>query len=323
MKKYVIIILIVQLYTSCNSNKTEQDKNEQAKMREVTIAYKTEAALGEGAIWDYDTKKLYWVDIEGKSLNVFDPVTSQNKSFPTASHIGTVVPKNKDEVLIALVDGIYTLNLNTGDTALFVDMNTNLINSRLNDGKCDPEGRLWVGSMNWQQEKGKAKLFTIENDSSITTKIDSVTISNGIVWTKDKKTMYYIDTPTSQIKAYDYDNTTGNISNQRVAVKISEDLGFPDGMTIDEEDMVWVGMWNGNAVLRFNPKTGELLQKIDVPAHNVTSCAFGGDNLEILYITTAKLDMTDEELEKYPLAGSVFKVNPGVKGVKSNSFKAY
>ena len=320
MNKSIVILLLV-IITSCQSNKKEKMDTHSAK--NVTLAYQTDAALGEGAIWNADTETLYWIDIEGKTFHMFDPATNQNRSFPTASHIGTVVPKNKDEVLVALVDGIYTLNLKTGQTVVLTDMRDLLVNSRLNDGKCDPEGRLWVGSMNWQQETGKAKLFTIQNDGTVHTKIDSVTISNGIVWTKDKKTMYYIDTPTSQIKAYDYDNYTGNISNERVAVDIPEDLGFPDGMTIDAEDMVWVGMWNGNAVIRFNPKTGTLLEKIEVPAHNVTSCAFGGANLETLYITTARLDMTDEELERFPLAGSLFKVNPGVNGVKSNAFKAH
>jgi len=321
MKKYTLILIIATLFTSCNSKEKQEKKSTTTTMNEVTLAYKTDAALGEGAIWNHETNELYWIDIEGKSLNILNPKTKLNRSFSTASQIGTVVPKNKDEALIALVDGIYTINLNTGQTTVFADMKVALVGCRLNDGKCDPAGRFWVGSMNWQQKKGKAKLYMIQNDHSITTKIDSVTISNGIVWTKDKKIMYYIDTPTSQIKAYDYDNATGNISNERVAVQVDPALGFPDGMTIDEEDMVWVGMWNGNAVIRFNPKTGKVLQKIQVPAHNVTSCAFGGENLETLYITSAKLDMTPEELEKYPLAGSVFKVNPGVKGVKSNFFK--
>lgn len=321
MKKYILIVATI-IFVSCNSNKKQPEKSVEAiKTNEVTVAYQVDAALGEGAIWNHETNELFWIDIEGKSFNMLDPKTKQNRSFSTASHIGTVVPKSKDEALVALVDGIYTMNLNTGQTEVFADMKDVLTGCRLNDGKCDPAGRLWVGSMNWQQEKGKADLFMIQNDRSVTTKIDSVTISNGIVWTKDKKTMYYIDTPTSQIKAYDYDNATGNISNERVAVEVSTDLGFPDGMTIDAEDMVWVGMWNGDAVIRFNPKTGELLQKIEVPAHNITSCAFGGDNLETLFITTAKLDMTEEEAKKYPLAGSVFKVNPGVKGVKSNFFK--
>ena len=320
MKKYNLILLTI-VFMSCKSNKKQQEKIDTVATDKVTIAYKIDSKLGEGAIWNHKTNELYWIDIEGKSLNILNPKTNQNRSFPTATQIGTVIPKDKEEALIALIDGIYSMNLQTGKTTLFSDMKDALIDCRLNDGKCDPSGRLWVGSMHWQQEKGKAKLFTVKNDGAVVTKIDSVTISNGIVWTKDKKTMYYIDTPTSQIKAYDYNNTTGDISNERVVVEIPENLGFPDGMTIDSEDMVWVGMWNGNAVIRFNPKTGKLLQKIEVPAHNVTSCAFGGENLETLYITSAKLDMTEEELEKYPLAGSVFKINPGVKGVKSNFFK--
>jgi sugar lactone lactonase YvrE len=152
--------------------------------------------------------------------------------------------------------------------------------------------------------------------------LDSISISNGIVWTKDKKTMYYIDTPTLEIKAFDYDDVTGAISNPRVAVQVNDSLGYPDGMAIDENDKLWVGMWNGNAVICFDPITGEMVSKIEVPAHNVTSCAFGGKNLDTLYITTAREDMSDEEHAKYPLAGSLFKAVPGVKGVKSTFFKA-
>lgn len=321
MKKYILMCTIIA-FASCQSNKKQPEKStDTEKTASVTIAYQIDAKLGEGAIWNHKSNTLYWIDIEGKSFNIFDPKTNKNRSFPTPTHIGTVVPKNKDEAMIALVDGIHTININTGETTLFADMSSQLTGCRLNDGKCDPAGRLWVGAMHWQQEKGKAKLFTITNDTEVAVKKDSVTISNGIVWTKDKSTMYYIDTPTSQIKAYDYDNATGNITNERVAVEIPNELGFPDGMTIDAEDMVWVGMWNGDAVIRFNPKTGEMLQKIAVPAHNVTSCAFGGEHLETLYITTSKLDMNEEEAKKYPYAGSIFKVNPGVKGVKSSFFK--
>lgn len=320
MKTYIILLVAI-LLTSCTFKEKQKEKEKPiVATNEVVVAYKTDAKLGEGAIWNHETNELYWIDIEGMSLNIFNPKNNKNRSFPTASQIGTVVPKNNNEALIALVDGIHTINVHTGETKLFLDMKNDLVDCRLNDGKCDPSGRFWVGSMNWQQEKGKAKLFSINKNAELNVKIDSVTISNGIVWTADKKTMYYIDTPTSQIKAYDYDDVTGNISNGRVAVQVAEELGFPDGMTIDAEGMVWVGMWNGNAVIRFNPKTGKMLRKIEVPAHNVTSCAFGGENLDTLYITTAKLDMNEEEIKKYPLAGSVFKVNPGVKGVQSNFF---
>ncbi|APZ44850.1 regucalcin [Polaribacter reichenbachii] len=306
---------------ACNSNKKES-KKEEAKIpiKTAKLAYKINASLGEGAIWNYKTQELYWVDIEGKQLNIFNPSTKENKILETKSRIGTVVPFTEKEALVALEDGVHKMNLESGESTLFTDMKKELPGSRLNDGKCDPAGRFWVGSMHMQQLTGKANLYTITSENNLQKKVDSVTISNGIVWTSDKKTMYYIDTPTSTIKAYDYDNKTGKIANERVVVQIPESLGFPDGMTIDEENMLWVGMWNGNAVIRFNPKTGKVISKIEVPAHNVTSCAFGGKDLDVLYITTASVDMTAEEVEKYPLAGAIFKVKSGVKGVKSNFY---
>lgn len=291
------------------------------KTYKATLDYESSALLGEGAFWNHQNNTLLWIDIEGKQLNIYNPITRENEFIEAPLRIGTVVPIDETNVLVALEDGVYKLDLSSKDFNVFTDMTDVLSEARLNDGKCDPKGRFWVGSMHWKQLKNKAKLFMINHQGELKVKIDEVTISNGIVWTSDKRTMYYIDTPTSSIKAFDYDNETAAISNGRVVVKISNDLGYPDGMTIDDEGMLWVGMWNGNAVLRFNPKTGILIGKVEVPAHNVTSCAFGGVDLDTLYITTARVDMTDTELKKHPLSGSVFKVVPGVKGVKSYFFK--
>ncbi|WP_346880901.1 SMP-30/gluconolactonase/LRE family protein [uncultured Algibacter sp.] len=318
---FLLSLILVGCISKEKKTATTDNSKATSIKNEVTLAYKTEAKLGEGAIWNYKTNALLWIDIEGKAVHIYNPKTNKNRKIATPSRIGTIVPKNDGDVLVALEDGMYNLNLETETFTLFSDMKSDLADSRLNDGKCDPSGRLWVGSMHLEQLEGKANLYTINGRGEKETKIKNVTISNGIVWTSDKKTMYYIDTPTSQITAYDYDNETGAISNKRIAVSIPTELGFPDGMTIDEENMLWVGMWNGNAVIRFNPETGKVLEKIEVPAHNITSCAFGGDNLDVLYITSATVDMSDDELKEYPLAGSVFKVVPGVKGVKSSFFK--
>ncbi|MDW5287233.1 SMP-30/gluconolactonase/LRE family protein [Formosa sp. PL04] len=309
------MIVIIGLFTSCISGQNSLMPNYKA-----VLEYNTEATLGEGAFWNYKTNELLWIDIEGKQLHIYNPISKVNKSIQMPSHIGTVVPIDDIFVLVALADGVYKLNTTTEELHLFTDMSADLQEGRLNDGKCDPSGRFWVGSMHWKQLEGEAKLFKIDSSGNYQTMIDSVTISNGIVWTSDSKIMYYIDTPTSTIQAFDFNNDTGTISNGRVVVQIPESLGYPDGMTIDEENMLWVGMWNGNAVLRFNPVTGKLMGKVEVPAHNITSCAFGGENLETLFITTARVDMTADELVKYPLSGSVFKVNPGVKGVESPFF---
>lgn len=290
--------------------------------KEVTakLEFEVMALLGEGAFWNHKTQEFYWVDIQAKKLNIYNPKLKENRSIPMPSLIGTVVPYTENEAVVALLDGIYKVDLKSEELTLLSDVESNMPENRFNDGKCDPNGNLWVGSMHFGQSRPNASVYKINEKGESVKMIDSVTISNGIVWTKDSKTMYYIDTPTGNIMAYDFNPETSTISNGKIAVEISEEHGFPDGMAIDEEDMLWVGMWNGNAVIRFNPKTGKLISKIAVPAHNVTSCAFGGENLDILYITTSSLDMTEEEQNSYPLAGSIFIADPGVKGVKSRFF---
>jgi len=168
--------------------------------------------------------------------------------------------------------------------------------------------------------KQAGALYRFDPDTSIHKMVDGVGTSNGIVWSADKTKMYYIDTPTRQVMGYDYDNETGAISHPKVAVEIPEGAGYPDGMTIDEEDNLWVALWGGSAVVCFNPENGELVRKIEVPAKNVTSCAFGGNDLGTLYITTARESTSDEDLQKFPHAGGVFKIRPGVKGVKAFFF---
>lgn len=298
-----------------------EQKDNTHKFKSVELAYKIEAQLGEGAFWNHRTQELYWIDIEGKQLHIFNPKKNVNASYAMPSRIGTVVPTTNGKSLVALQDGIYLFDKITNETTLFSSIESDIPTNRFNDGKCDPAGSLWAGTMRMDESKPAAKLYSIESNGSFKERLDNITISNGIVWSKDTKTMYYIDTPTKKIRAFDYDVQTGNISNERVAVHVAEELGFPDGMAIDENDNLWVGMWNGNAVVQFDPKTGKVLQKIEVPAHNVTSCAFGGNDLSTLYITTARVDMTKEELKLYPNAGSIFSVKAGVKGVKSPFFK--
>ncbi len=309
---------------NCKSNKKEEMPTEIVNelKNKAILEYQIKAELGEGSYWNYNTQELYWIDILSNQLHIYNPKTKSNRSLTTPSNIGTVVPIDNSKAVVALQDGIYIINTNSGEATLLSDAERDIKTNRFNDGKCDPSGRLWVGSMAYEQTSKVANLYMINGKGEATLKLDSVTISNGIVWTKDKKTMYYIDTPTFEIKAFDYDNATGDISNPRVAVKVSDSLGYPDGMAIDENDKLWVGMWNGNAVICFDPITGKMVAKIDVPAHNVTSCAFGGKDLDTLFITTARVDMTDEEHAKYPLAGSLFKAVPGVKGVKSTFFKS-
>lgn len=307
-----MIALCVVMSTACSGSKMLTEKPE--------VAFKAEATTGEGSIWHPDRKSLFWLDIEGKTLYEFLPETATCKTWLFDRMVSTVVPETDSTVVVSLQNEIVRVNLKTGEKEHIAPINDNNGAVRCNDGKCDPEGRFWVGTMGFGAPKGAGKLFTVTKDGTVTLKLDSVTISNGIVWSADKRFMYYNDTPTGQVARYKYDAATGNITFDGVAVKLAEGTGSPDGMTIDRNGNLWVAQWGGYGVYCYNPQTGKLLKKIELPAPNVASCAFGGQNLDILYITTARAGLSKDELAKYPLSGSLFVCNPGTVGVEAYRF---
>jgi sugar lactone lactonase YvrE len=284
-----------------------------------TLEIDAKAQLGEGALWHPTENKLYWVNIEGRTLHIYDPVTKENQSFLVKERVGTVVPVKSGGALVALQNGIHFINTQTGRLRFIANPLTNN-NIRYNDGKCDPSGRFWVGSMHLQFTEGVAALYRMDTDKTVHKMLDGVTVSNGIAWTKDKKTMYYVDSHLRRIDAFDYDDASGAIANRRTVVTIPMGGGSPDGIALDVEGKIWAALWGANAVGRFDPQTGELLQKIEVPAPNVSSCAFGGKDLDTLYITTARGELSEAQLAAYPLSGGLFSVNPGVKGVPARFF---
>jgi sugar lactone lactonase YvrE len=311
MKRTLLIIIIAALFVRCSTQKTN----------EVELVLDKQSDLGEGAIWNYKTGELLWVNITGKILNFYNPELNNNKEMFTGQMIGTVVPAESGDVIVALQNGIYTFDPETGTKKLISNPEEGIDGNRFNDGKCDPAGRFWAGTMNMNGKKEAGTLYRLDPDSTIHAMIKDVSISNGIVWSPDATKMYYIDTPTQKVMVWDYDNATGDISNPQTAVEVPSEMGSPDGMTIDTEGNVWIALWGGSAVGCWNPETGELLSTIEVPAKNVTSCAFGDEDLGTLYITTARQGTTDEELEKYPDAGGVFKTRPGVYGMEAFFFK--
>ena len=312
MKKVIAIFLgIVIIAFACS---TQNSNN-------VELVIDSKSDLGEGAIWNYKTGELLWVNITGKILNIYKPRTGDNREMFTGQMIGTVVPAESGKVIVALQNGLYQLDPETGTKKFIADPEENIPTNRFNDGKCDPAGRFWAGTLSLKGESGVASLYRLDPDSTVHKMIENVSISNGIVWSHDLKKMYYIDTPTQKVMGYNYNNETGEISNPVVAVEVPSEIGSPDGMTIDANGNLWIALWGGSAVGCWNPENGELVRKINVPAKNVTSCAFGDDDLETLYITTARQDTNEEELEKFPFAGGVFKTRPGVKGINAFFFK--
>ncbi|MDO8686529.1 MAG: SMP-30/gluconolactonase/LRE family protein [Clostridiales bacterium] len=277
--------------------------------------------MGEGPIWDYEKKLLYWIDINKKEIHIFNPLTSTERIIKTSQMIGAIVPRKTGGVVLALENGFYFLDEETEKLTFIADPESDIPENRFNDGKCDPAGRFWAGTMSKSEKKGAGSLYCLNTDLSVSNKLEGVSISNGIVWSLDKRKMYYIDSLAKEVWGFDYEAETGNISNKRIAVTIPEGEGFPDGMAIDSEDMIWVALWNGWKVSRWNPETGKKLGEIKLPVAQVTACAFGGADLDELFITTASKGLSEEELEKQPQAGGLFCVKLDVKGLPAFKFE--
>lgn len=286
----------------------------------AVLVYDARADLGEGPIWHSPTQLLYWVNILSGQLNLFDPNTGHNRTIVLGQPVGTVVPRKAGGVMVALQNGLATLDLDTEELTIVHDPEAHLPGNRFNDGKCDPAGRFWAGTMSLNAEDSLGSLYCMDIDHSVRRALGNVTISNGLVWSHDHSTMYFIDSATRMITAFDYDEPTGSISNRRTAITIPPGIGVPDGMTIDAEGMVWIAHFGGSRVTRWNPTNGVFLSHISVPATQVTACAFGGPDLDRLYITTARIDLNADALLKQPDAGGLFVVSPGVKGVKAFEF---
>ncbi len=286
---------------------------------EPEVAVRVEAIVGEGAIWDADKSVLYWLDILGSQLYVFDPKTGQNRAIDVGQTVGTVVPRASGGVMVALHNGFAALDLETEKVTPVADPERDIPANRFNDGKCDPAGRFWAGTMEFNGEADRGALYCLEIDHSVSRKVEPVTISNGIVWSLDNRTMYYIDTARDNVRAWDYDLESGDIDNERVVIE-NEGPGHFDGMTIDEEGMVWIAVFGGWGVWRYDPQSGALLEKVLVPVEQITSCTFGGDNLDELYITSCRYLMDEQALREQPLAGSLLRVKVGARGVPAFPF---
>jgi sugar lactone lactonase YvrE len=272
----------------------------------VEVVVNHTCLLGEGPVWDIKNQRLLWIDILRGDIHSFYPASGNFKTFNTGKLVGAIALCAKGGLIAALDDGFALIDLEKKQINSLKDPEAHLTDNRFNDGKCDPAGRFWAGTMSLTEEPNKGSLYTLEENNSVTKKIEGVTVSNGMAWSEDHTKFYYIDSPTLEVVAYDYDKSNGNISNRKIIIKVEKEDGFPDGMTIDSEGMLWIAHWDGGHVLRWDPATGQKLARIPLPVAKVTSCTFGGEHLQDLYITTAAKDLNEEELKQQPLAGATF-----------------
>jgi sugar lactone lactonase YvrE len=279
------------------------------------------ATLGEGPSWDPSSQRLTWVDIEGCRLHRYSPPSGEDESTQLEQMIGVAVVRRSGGYVLGLANGFHAYDPERGSLTALGDPEEDLPGNRFNDGKCDPAGRFWAGTMALSQEEGKGSLYCLHLDGTVEKKLDSVTISNGLDWSLDERTMYYIDTPTRRVTAFAYDRDSARIGNPRTVVRIPDGMGEPDGMTIDAEGMLWIALWGGSMVGRWNPADGELIARIDMPVSQPTSCAFGGPDLETLFITSARSGLSEDALESQPQAGGLFSCRPGVQGLPAAQFR--
>lgn len=287
---------------------------------DAELLLRRECQLGEGSLWDTEQQRLYWVDIVGRRVFSFDPVTRERAEYDVGEDVGTLVVARNGKLVLGLRSGVASFDPNDGQITKLLALEPDKPGNRLNDGKCDPRGRFWVGSIVEDGQRGNGALYAVEPSLQVSRKLSGVDCSNGLVWTRDQSTFFYIDTPTQRIRSYDYDAVSGSIGNERVVFELPKAEGSPDGMSIDEDDRLWVALWGGHRVLCVDPLSGAVVFEVRVAAERVTSCAFGGKALDQLFITTARIGLTEAELARQPLAGSLFCARVPTRGVPSTRF---
>lgn len=275
------------------------------------------ATLGESPAWDAKTQTLYWVDILEKHIYTETELLTQLDDF-----IGCLAPCKNGHLILGKRLSFADFDLDSGQLTTLASLGFENPANRLNDGKCDPAGRFLAGTMDMNEKHPNGALYSFDGKNT-TRLLDDIYISNGLTWSLDHKTFYYIDTPTRVIKAYDYDVSTGHIANPRVAIHVPESLGWPDGMTSDIDSNLWIAMWGGAQVTKWNPGSGKLLEQVPVPALHTSSCVFGGRDMTELYVTSSRVGMSESDLKKYPLSGGLFKALTNVEGMPTFEFSLY
>jgi sugar lactone lactonase YvrE len=278
------------------------------------LLFDAKATLGEGPAWDAKTQSLYWVDILQKKIYRGKDCLAELDSF-----IGCLAPSSNGILTLGLHRAISSLQVDSGIVKNLTSIDSEPVTNRINDGKCDPAGRFLFGTMDMNEKDASGSLYSFDG-KQVTRLLDNIRISNGLAWSPDHKTFYYIDTPTREVKAFDYDVSTGKIANPRAVIHVPESLGWPDGMTSDTQGNLWIAMWGGAQITQWNPNTGKLSEQIPVPALQTSCPVFGGKDMNELYITSARVGMSEADLNKYPLSGGLFKVTTNVEGMRTFEF---
>lgn len=276
--------------------------------------------LGEGPCWSSAEQALFWVDILAPAVHRWHPASGEHRRWPVPEHVGCLALRQDGGLVLALKSGFATLDPADGAVDVINPCEAHLPDNRFNDGRCDRAGRFWAGSLPYDESTPQGTLWRLEADHSAHPVLGGIMCPNSLCWSPDGRTMYFADTPTREIKAYDFDLEAGVPANPRRFARIDGTPGWPDGSTVDSEGFLWNAEWDGARVVRYAPD-GAIDRVVEVPARRPTCCAFGGPDLETLYITSAWDRMSEAERTDWPLSGNLFAFDPGVAGLPETPYR--
>jgi L-arabinonolactonase len=285
----------------------------------VEVAAAHRCLHGEGPVWAEQEGKLYWTDLESRELWSFDPQTGQAAGRAMPEKVCSLAFREEAGLLIAFESGLSFYDLDSGARRRIVEVEDELPTTRLNDGRCDRQGRFVVGGYD-SSAKGLTAVYRLDTDLSLHRLFGGLSSANSTCFSLDGRTMYFADTPQAVIWAFDYDPDTGQPSRRRVFCDFQGQPGLPDGSVVDADGCLWNAQWNGSRIARYRPD-GTLERVVEMPCRDVTSLSFGGRELDALYVTTSRLTLSEEQARQQPLAGALLVIHPGVKGLPETRFR--
>jgi sugar lactone lactonase YvrE len=284
------------------------------------LVQREQALVGEGPVWVAAERALWWLDIKGQRLFRLDASSGAARSWAMPERIGAAIPDGDGGFVLLGKTGVWRSRVPFQQFTKVASPDSDRPGNRFNDAKCDPAGRLWGGSMDDDEREASGRLYRFDRlDAPVRVK-DGVNLSNGLGWSPDGRTMYFVETLRRVIWAHDYDVASGEARNARVLVDVPAADGFADGMCVDADGCIWLAHWGGARVTRFTP-AGRVDRVVQMPVPQVASCAFGGDGLDTLYVTTAAVGLDQDALQAAPLSGSLFAFRPGVTGLPVATFR--
>jgi len=291
------------------------------------LIYQHQVICGESPVWDEVSQRLYWADVVKGNVYIFDPGNGSNKTCSTGEVLGSVALCERGGLLLSCAKGFFFLDPDTGKRKPVKDQEILPAGHFFADGKCDPQGRFWAGTYHQDITEAVGVLYSLESDLSVKKRAEKFILSNGLAWSTAGDKFYFIDSIAKCVYRFEYNSASGDLANRQIVRKIPGDTILPDGMTIDTEGFLWIALFNSGKVIRIDPESGETVFEVFVPgAKQVTSCSFGGRNLNELYITTARelegpYGIPEDDLRSQYNAGGLFKAKLHYRGHPAIRFK--